>query len=84
MRVSGKNHPSMRCYVTDDPERFQSLGSRFLGVPMDTPELVSVEQLSDALREFVQQSQRIPIGSMQLRRPVMRSVAARRASGLVA
>jgi glutamate racemase len=79
MRVSGKNHPSMRCFVTDDPARFSSLGSRFLGVAIDTPQLVSIERLSEALRESQQRSVTI-----QLRQPVLPRAAARRTGGLVA
>jgi glutamate racemase len=84
MRVSGRNHPSMRCFVTDDPERFQSLGSRFLGLAINTPELVSTERLSEALREFKQQAVRLPAGPMQLRGPVVRNLSSRQANGLVA
>jgi glutamate racemase len=79
MRDSGRNHPSMRCFVTDDPERFRSLGSRFLGVAIDTPELVSIERLSEALREFKHH-----VGNMELRRPTLRAVMPRDATGLVA
>ncbi len=36
---------ALRCFVTDDPERFARLGSRFLGVEMATPTLVSPDEL---------------------------------------
>lgn len=35
----------LTCYVTDDPERFARLGSRFLGVPMEVPTLVNPDEL---------------------------------------
>ena len=35
----------LKCFVTDDPDRFARLGSRFLGVPMETPTLVSPDDL---------------------------------------
>jgi glutamate racemase len=35
----------LKCFVTDDPDRFARLGSRFLGVPMETPTLVSPDEL---------------------------------------
>jgi glutamate racemase len=36
---------SLLCFVTDDPERFARLGSRFLGVEMALPTLVSPDEL---------------------------------------
>ncbi len=35
----------LECYVTDDPDRFARLGSRFLGVPIEKPSLVSPDDL---------------------------------------
>ncbi len=84
MRASGRNHPAMRCFVTDDPERFQSLGSRFLGVAIECPELVSIDRLSEALREFQHNAAATNSGTMQLRRPAMRAITPRNATGLVA
>jgi glutamate racemase len=75
-RVSGKIAPAMRCFVTDDPERFASLASRFLGVPVEAPQLVSTERLAEALRDF----QHPPL---QLHGPVLRTVPTH-PSGLVA
>jgi glutamate racemase len=77
MRSSGNNHPMMRCFVTDDPERFQLLGSRFLGVAIKNPQLVSIEQLSRALRQFKQAKMRIPPA-------VLRTVPGQQTGGLVA
>jgi glutamate racemase len=36
---------SLQCFVTDDPDRFARLGSRFLGMPMEVPTLVSPDDL---------------------------------------
>jgi glutamate racemase len=81
VRNSGSSLPPMQCFVTDDPVRFQSLGSRFLGVSIDEPQLVSTEELAKALRQFQQQKQPHP---MLLRKPAMRMVPPRPAGGLVA
>ncbi|MCY2953489.1 MAG: glutamate racemase [Planctomycetota bacterium] len=39
---------SLRCFVTDDPPRFASLASRFLGLRVDNPTLVSLDDLHSA------------------------------------
>lgn len=44
LRAGGANE-ALRCFVTDDPDRFARLGSRFLGVPMATPTLVPADEL---------------------------------------
>jgi glutamate racemase len=36
---------SLQTFVTDDPERFKKLASRFLGVPIDLPTWVSPDEL---------------------------------------
>ena len=36
---------SLRCFVTDDPPRFQRLAPRFLGVEIDPPEWISPDEL---------------------------------------
>jgi glutamate racemase len=36
---------SLRCFVTDDPVRFQRLAPRFLGVEIDKPEWVAPDEL---------------------------------------
>jgi glutamate racemase len=84
MRDSGRNHPSMRCFVTDDPARFQSLGSRFLGVAIQDPELVSIERLSESLREFQHHARTVNSGTLQLRHPALRAIMPGDATGLVA
>jgi glutamate racemase len=38
---------TLRCFVTDGPEKFASLASRFLGSEIETPTHVCVEQLTD-------------------------------------
>ncbi len=38
-----------RCFVTDDPPRFAKLASRFLGVPVAAPDLVTADELHDNL-----------------------------------
>lgn len=43
--VGDDPHGSLRCFVTDDPERFCRLAPRFSGVPIDPPEWVSPEEL---------------------------------------
>jgi len=43
-----KAQGDLRCIVTDDPGRFRALGSRFLGVPMEAPAWVTVEELESA------------------------------------
>ena len=40
---------SMRCFVTDDPAKFQSLAGRFFGEPVDRPSLVPLERLDEGL-----------------------------------
>ena len=40
---------SVRCFVTDDPAKFQRLAPRFLGGPVDEPTLVPLGQLADAV-----------------------------------
>ena len=37
---------SLQCFVTDDPGKFRSLASRFLGTPIDEPMRVLPEQLA--------------------------------------
>jgi glutamate racemase len=37
---------SLRCFVTDDPLKFQRLARRFVGAEIDLPTLVSTEQLA--------------------------------------
>jgi glutamate racemase len=81
MRTAGRNLPPMQCFVTDDPERFASLGSRFLGVPIDPPTLVSIDRLTEALREF---QQHVRARSLQLHRPVMHEASPEAAGDLVA
>jgi glutamate racemase len=39
---------SLRCFVTDDPARFRSLGTRFLGMQIDSPAWVPVDELHEA------------------------------------
>lgn len=39
---------SFQCLVTDDPDRFSRLAPRFLGNTIDTPELVSPDDMYDA------------------------------------
>jgi glutamate racemase len=80
MRTTGRNQPPLRCFVTDDPDRFGLLGARFCGVPINPPQLVSIERLSESLREFQQQS----ATPMRLRVPVLRKVSSPSAGGLVA
>ena len=82
IRATGKNHPPMRCFVTDDPERFGTLGSRFLGVPIEDPKLVSIQQLTQALREYQHAKLRLP--QVLHRTVVDRAAARRQPSGLVA
>ena len=36
---------TLKCFVTDDPNRFSILASRFMGVQVDAPQWVSQEQL---------------------------------------
>ncbi len=56
LRKMGMSRPAMahtealvstrlRCFVTDDPARFQRLAPRFLGVKIDTPEWVAPDEL---------------------------------------
>jgi len=42
---SSAQRGSLRCYVTDDPQRFQRLAPRFLGVEIDAPVWVSPDEL---------------------------------------
>ena len=35
----------LRCFVTDDPAKFEALAPRFLGAKVATPELISPERL---------------------------------------
>ncbi len=88
-RASGKNAPPIRCYVTDDPSRFATLGSRFLGTALDVPSLVSTERLAEALRDWRHQREASPLQlgprhALPLRRPIMRSTASEAADGMVA
>jgi glutamate racemase len=41
----GAQTGSLRCFVTDDPPRFERLASRFLGFEIDSPTWVSTDQL---------------------------------------
>src|SRR5205814_667547 len=36
---------TLKCFVTDDPNRFSILASRFMGVQVDTPQWISQQQL---------------------------------------
>ena len=44
-RSSEEQTGGLRCLVTDDPERFQRLAPRFLGVEIEPPEWVSPDEL---------------------------------------
>ncbi|HVW38624.1 MAG TPA: glutamate racemase, partial [Pirellulales bacterium] len=39
----------LRCFVTDDPDRFARLGSRFLGVPIEPPTWVCADELYELI-----------------------------------
>jgi glutamate racemase len=45
LRGGDGSDAGLLCFVTDDPQRFAKLGSRFLGVEMDLPALVSPDEL---------------------------------------
>jgi glutamate racemase len=51
VRVSGLSSPAessgtLKCFVTDDPVKFQLLAPRFLGSPIDHPTHVTLEELA--------------------------------------
>ena len=46
--ATGRSAGVLRCLVTDDPERFAVLGSRFIGMPLAIPEWVATEELEQA------------------------------------
>ncbi len=46
----GHSAGKLRCYVTDDPDKFQRLATRFVGMPIDRPTLVSTDALVAGLR----------------------------------
>jgi len=43
--VGGRSRGTLRCFVTDDPPRFERLATRFLGFEIDSPTWVSTDQL---------------------------------------
>lgn len=45
LHAGGAGAGSLRCYVTDNSPRFGALASRFLGLRIDRPELVSTDDL---------------------------------------
>src|SRR5688500_2936780 len=45
LRGQGGGTGSLRCFVTDDPPRFERLATRFLGFEIDSPTWVSTDQL---------------------------------------
>jgi glutamate racemase len=45
LRGQGGGSGSLRCFVTDDPPRFERLATRFLGFEIDSPTWVSTDQL---------------------------------------
>jgi glutamate racemase len=47
--IAGAAKGSLRCYVTDDAQRFGRLASRFLGSEIDAPTCVSPDLLYEAL-----------------------------------
>jgi glutamate racemase len=55
----GDGPGSLRCFVTDDPTRFQSLACRFLGTELAMPTRVTPEELT-----------RVPLPAMSLARHV--------------
>jgi glutamate racemase len=46
--VAGSAGGTLRCFVTDDPDRFGRLASRFLNLPLDPPTWVSPDDLYGA------------------------------------
>jgi glutamate racemase len=46
--IAGTPGGTIRCFVTDDPDRFRRLASRFLNVPLDPPSWVSPNDLYGA------------------------------------
>ena len=42
--VSSGRHPQVRCFATDSVEKFRTLGSRFLGRPIERVELISLPE----------------------------------------
>ena len=46
MLSPGPERGTLRCFVTDGPEKFQSLATRFLGEPIDLPTCVTIEELT--------------------------------------
>lgn len=55
---NGRETGSLRCFVTDDPPRFERLATRFLGFEIDSPTWVSTEQLHALLDEATPQALR--------------------------
>ena len=49
---------TLRCFVTDDPPRFERLATRFLGFEIDSPTWVSTDQLHALLDETAQHALR--------------------------
>jgi glutamate racemase len=45
--ASPSSHPGhLKCFVTDDPDKFRSLARRFLGTEIDAPTRVTIEDLT--------------------------------------
>ncbi len=75
MRKTGPGDVAMQCFVTDDAGRFEALGSRFLGVAIERPQLVSTERLAEAWRAFdlqhrehLQKSAEVPVPQVRINR----------------
>jgi glutamate racemase len=49
--IGGASNGSLRCFVTDDPPRFERLATRFLGFEIDSPTWVSTDQLHALIGE---------------------------------
>lgn len=49
---------TLRCFVTDDPPRFERLATRFLGFEIDSPTWVSTDQLHALLDDAPRQEMR--------------------------
>jgi glutamate racemase len=49
---------TLRCFVTDDPPRFERLATRFLGFEIDSPTWVSTDQLHALLDDAPRQELR--------------------------
>jgi hypothetical protein len=52
LRESNGRSGSIRCFVTDDSPRFESVASRFMGERLDPPTRVAPELLYDLEREY--------------------------------